>query len=115
MVQTVRREKTALREQRETPVKKAIQDLKDLKVIKAILGRKYHKANRDLKATPEMLVRKGQRETRVLPERLALTVKVLTPLLKLVVTRTHRRIFTQTLPPCRDLRRHLRLYQEVGT
>ena len=106
MVQTVRREKTALREQRVTPVKKVIlvlKDLKDLKAIKAILDCKDRKA------------KKAQRETRVLPERLALTVKVLTPLLRLAVTRTPKPISTQTLPRCRDSRRHLRLYKETDT
>ena len=94
---------TALRERRVTPVKKVIQDLKDLKAIKAILDCKDRKA------------KKAQRETQVLPERLALTVKVLTPLLRLAAIRTPKPISTQTLPQCRDLRRRLRLYKETDT
>ena len=91
------------REQRAPPVKKVIlvlKDLKDLKAIKAIQVRR---------------AMQGQRETQVLPERLALTVKVLTPLLRLAATRTLKLISTQTLPLCRGLRRHLRLYKETDT
>ena len=101
MAQTVRREKTVPREQRVTPVKKVILVLKDLKAIKAILDCKDRKA------------KKAQRETRGLPERLALTVKVLTPLLRPVATRTPKPISMQTLPQCKDLRRRLQLYKEV--
>ena len=74
-----------------------------LKAIKAILDCKDRKA------------KKAQRETLVLPERMALTAKVLTQLLRLAATRTLKPIFMQTLLQCRDLHRHLRLYKETDT
>lgn len=95
------------------------------KVNKAFKVRKVQRATRlptlilpkrsslHLKDLKVILVRKAFKVKRVKQVRLALTDKVLTLPLRLAATRTHRPIFTLTLPQCRGLRRRLRRFKGV--
>ena len=107
---------------RESRAQRVIPELLGQKVIKETQGLKVRKVIQVLKAPREsealqvmtaQTVHKAplaQKETLVIPDR---PDKAPTPQHRLVATRTHRRISTQTLQLCRDLRRHLRLYKEV--